>query len=192
MDCIQVPVLPHVLKYLHFHLGEHYFLSVGDQFGLLLFHQLRRPLHDARRDHVLVDYEARWHVHLGAYGKGRGFHQLTGKAVYEINKVVNDLVHEKMQEYVELAVDHGQQAKFAIEGYMLKYNFLEEDIQFDTLQKSWTRYWADRKKRKRPLPSLTGLVNLKDLEKRAKKLPLPTVVPALQLSIPAQQLSINS
>ncbi|MGI4873390.1 MAG: hypothetical protein ACRYFX_19705 [Janthinobacterium lividum] len=174
MDSLQVPVQPHVLKYLHFHLGEHYFLSVGDQFGLLLFHSLRRPLHDARRDHLLTDYTSRWHVHLGPYGKGRGFHPLTGKTVYELNKIVNDLVHEKMHEYVELAIDHGQQAKFAIEGYMLKYGFQDEDIQFDTLQKSWQRYWAERKKRKRPVASLTGLLNLKDLQKQAKKVPLPT------------------
>ena len=179
VDSIDVPVLPHVLKYLHQHLGVHYFLSEGDAYGLLLFHSLRRPLHDARRDHVLENYPARWHVHLGAYGRGRGFHPLTGKAVYQLNKIVNDHIHEKMQEYVLLAVDHGQQAKFAIEGFMLRWGFTDDDIQFDTLQKSWTRFWNEEKKRKRPARSLTGRLELKELARQVRKMPPPaTAIPA--------------
>lgn len=57
---LPVPVRPYVLKFLNYHLGKCYFLSESDPFGLLLFHLLRRPAKDARRDHVLRNYKASW------------------------------------------------------------------------------------------------------------------------------------
>jgi hypothetical protein len=121
---------------------------------------------DARRDHVLEDYESRWHVALGSYGNGKwGFKDPTGKSVYQLNSFVHALVLSELHAFVELAVDHGQQAKFAIEGFMAKYGFKEEDIQFDALKKSWQRYVAERQAKKKKVVSLTGRLHLKQLEK---------------------------
>jgi len=159
-----------VLKYLHFHLGECYFLSESDPYGLFLFHLLRRPLTDARRDHVLEEYEATWHVGLGSYG-GRGLKEATGKSVYQLNAFVHAIILNELHGWVELAVDHGQQAKFAIEGFMGKYGFDEQDIQYDALKKSWQRYLAQRKASKKKTVSLTGRMHLRELEKSLKKLP---------------------
>ena len=78
-----------MLKYLQFHLGECYFLSESDHIGLFLFHLLRRPLTDARRDHVLEDYESTWHVGLGSYGERWGLQEPTGKSVYQLNSFVH-------------------------------------------------------------------------------------------------------
>lgn len=162
---------PHVLKYLHFHLGECYFLSESDPYGLFLFHLLRRPLTDARRDHVLEEYEATWHVGLGSYG-GRGLKEATGKSVYQLNAFVHAIILNEMHGWVELAVDHGQQAKFAIEGFMGKYGFDEQDIQFDALKKSWQRYLSHRKASKRKTVSLTGRMHLRELEKSLRNVPM--------------------
>jgi hypothetical protein len=60
---------------------------------------------------------------------------------------------------------HVEQAQFAIEHFMLRYGRGEEDIQFATLQKSWTRYWATRKATKKRRASITGRLPLKHLEK---------------------------
>lgn len=168
-----------MLKYLQLHLGKIYFLSESDHFGLLLFHLLRRPVTDARRDHVLEEFEECWPVALGAYGCGkRGLRGLTGKSVYQFNNFVHALVLAELHAFVELAIDHGQQAKFAIEAFMLKYGFAEEDIQFAALQKSWTRHWAVRKASRKRVASLTGLLHVKDLEKRLKNVPVRAAVAA--------------
>lgn len=181
MNSLSLPVRSHILKYLNAHLGECYFLSESDHFGIYLFTLLRRPLTDARYDHVLTDeeYADQWALELGGYSSGRwGFKPLSGKSVHQFNTFVHSLVMAELHGFVELALDHGQQAKFAIEGFMLKYGFAEEDIKFDTLQKSWTRYWAGRKASKKKVPSLTGRLHVKDLEKRLKKVPLPGALAA--------------
>jgi hypothetical protein len=177
VNSLLIPLRPHLFKYLTVHLGECYFLSESDHFGIYLFNLLRRPLTDARQDHVLEDeeYEQKWELQLGSYGSGRwGFKPLTGKSVHQFNTFVHSLVIAELHGYVESAVDHGQQAKFAIEGFMGKYGFEETDIQFATLQKSWTRYWSGRKASKKKVHSLTGRLHLKQLEKRLKKLPPPS------------------
>ena len=79
----------------------------------------------------------------------------------------------ELHAFVELAVDHGQQAKFAIEGFMGKYGFGEEDIQFEALKKSWQRYLAKRPGSKHKTVSLTGRRHLKDLEKQLRKVGAP-------------------
>ena len=169
MDSLLVPVRPHVLKYLHKHLGSIYFLSESDPFGLFLFHLLRKPITEARRDHVLTSYPTKWSVGLGAYEFAKkGFRPLSGKAVHQFNVFVHELVMNELCAYVELATDHGQQAKFSIEGFMLKYNFAEEDIQFDTLKKTWSRYLAQRKAGKKKVHSLTGRLHVKELQKQVQ------------------------
>jgi len=189
---IPVPVRPYVLKFLQFHLGKCYFLSESDPFGLLLYHLLRRPVQDARRDHVLKKYKSVWEVDLHSYAGKKGIGDLTGKSVYDLNKVAHRMLLAELHQYVEQAVDHGQQAKFAIEGFILKLDLREEDIKFDTLQKSWTRYSKERKASKKRTHSLTGRTVLKDLKKAVLQVPLPAGVLAGNSSISAGNLSIKS
>ena len=186
---LPVPVRPYVLKFLHFHLGKCYFLSESDPFGLLLYHLLRRPVQDARRDHVLKKYKSVWEVDLGSYAGKKGIGDLTGKSVYDINKVAHRMLLAEMHQFVEQAVDHGQQAKFALEGFMLKLDLCEEDIKFDTLQKSWTRYVKEKKASKKKTHSLTGRTALRDLKKGVLQVPLPAGMLAGNSSISAGNLS---
>lgn len=189
---LPVPVRPYVLKFLNYHLGKCYFLSESDPFGLLLYHLLRRPVKDARRDHVLRNYKASWGVDLGSYAGKKGLGDLTGKSVYDFNKMAHRLLFSELHQFVEQALDHGQQAKFAIEGFMLKLDLREEDIQFATLQKSWTRYVKEKKASKKKTPSLTGRTALKELKKGVQQVVLPAVMAAGNLSISAGNLSIQN
>ena len=168
MTSLLLPTRPHLLKYLHFHLGDRYFLSEADHIGLYLFQLLRRPLTDARYNHVLTEYSGLWHVGLGSY-EGRGLGEPTSKSVFLLNKFVHELLLAEMCAFVELAIDHNQQAKYAIEGFMLKYGLREEDIQFDTLKKHWQRYLAARRGTRKTTVSLTGRLHLKDLQSGLKK-----------------------
>jgi hypothetical protein len=189
---LPVPVRPYVLKFLNYHLGKCYFLSESDPFGLLLYHLLRRPVKDARRDHVLRNYKSSWGVDLGSYAGKKGLGDLTGKSVYDFNKVAHRMLFSEMHQFVEQALDHGQQAKFAIEGFMLKFDLREEDIQFATLQKSWTRYVKEKKATKRKTASLTGRTALKELKKGVERATLPLGMLAGNLSISAGNLSIQN
>lgn len=188
---LPVPVRPYVLKFLNYHLGKCYFLSESDPFGLLLYHLLRRPVKDARRDHVLRNYKSSWSVDLGSYAGKKGIGDLTGKSVYDFNKVAHRMLFSEMHQFVEQAVDHGQQAKYAIEGFMLKFDLREEDIQFATLQKSWTRYVREKKASKKKTPSLTGRTALRELKKGVQQVILPAGMLAGNLSISAGNLSIQ-
>jgi hypothetical protein len=189
---LPVPVRPYVLKFLNYHLGKCYLLSESDPFGLLLYHLLRRPVKDARRDHVLRNYKSSWGVDLGSYAGKKGIGDLTGKSVYDFNKVAHRMFFSELHQYVEQALDHGQQAKFAIEGFMLKFDVREEDIQFATLQKSWTRYAREKKATKKKTHSLTGRTALKDLKKGVERATLPLGMLAGNLSISAGNLSIQN
>lgn len=169
-----MPVRPHVLKYLQAHLGTAYFLSESDHFGLLLFQLLRRPITDARRDEVLVKYQSRFAVNLGAYGSGKfGLKPLTGKTVYQFNNFVHELIRGELHSWVDMASDHGNAINYAIEGFMQKYDFREEDISYDTLLKSWQRFADGRKAKKKRAPHLTPRMALKQLTKDLKAVPVP-------------------
>lgn len=112
--------------------------------------------------------------------------------MYDLNKMAHRLLFSEMHQFVEQALDHGQQAKFAIEGFMLKLDLREEDIQFATLQKSWTRYAKEKKATKKKTHSLTGRTALKELKKGVQQVVLPAVMAAGNLSISAGNLSIQN
>jgi hypothetical protein len=174
VDSILIPVRPHVLKYLHVHLGAHYFLSESDHFGLLLFQLLRRPIKDARRDDILTRYTSQFTVNFGSYDPDKyGLDKLTGKTCYQFNNFVHELIRGELHAWVDMATDHGNPVTFAIEQFMKRYKFEESDIAFDTLLKSWQRFSADRKARKQRAPHLTPRLQLKQLEKSLRGIPLP-------------------
>ncbi|WP_210516408.1 hypothetical protein [Hymenobacter terricola] len=173
-----LPVQPHVLKYLHKHVGTAYFLSENDPFGILLFQLLRRPVRDKRRDEVIKKYQKQFTVHYGLYDpKKFGLKEPTGKSVYQFNKFCRGLLFGELHAYVELMVDMGNAATYAIETFMLKYDLREEDVQFDTLARSWKRYLKTTKalRKRERAAHLSAGGQLKQLTKDLRALPLPGV-----------------
>jgi hypothetical protein len=176
LDHIDIPVRRHLVKFLRYHLGENYFLSTSDAYGILLFQLLRRPVTDARRDDVLADYKQTFTVNLGTYAGKHGLKGLTGKTVYEFNNFAHEIMRADLHSFVDLATDHGQMEKYAVEQFMAKYDFEEEDIKYETLLKSWRRFVGERKARKKRAPHLTPTRQLRDLKKALQA--LPAAVPA--------------
>ena len=144
---------------------EHYFLSEADPFGMYLLRLLIENPVERRRDEQVAAYPARWQVELGSY-EAWGLGTPSGKVGYLFNSYIHKFMLRDLHGFVLQAVEEGQQAKHAIQGFMVKYGLREEDIQFETLQKSWQRYWAARKASKKKRVSLTGKLPLKELEKR--------------------------
>lgn len=170
MKGIQVPVKPHVLKYLHVHLGSTYQLSESDHFGLFLFQLLRRPLTDSRKDELVAKYTARFAVAWGAYSPHQyGLKNLTGKTVYLFNHFVHELIIAELHAYVEMGTDHGNQTKYCIQCFMLKYGFTDEDIAYDTLNKSWQRFSQEQRQQKKPVVKLSPRKLVRDLQKSLTK-----------------------
>lgn len=146
---------------------EHYFISESDVFGMYLLRLLKdRPV-ERRRDEDVADYSGRWQVHLGSYVAWGIGQEPSSKVAYLFNSYIHKFMLRELHGFVEQAVENGAQAKHAIQGFMAKYSLREEDVQFETLQKSWQRYWKKRRKAGvRRRVSLTGQLPLRELEKR--------------------------
>ena len=151
---------------------EHYFLSEADPFGMYLLRLLIENPVERRRDEPVAAYPGRWQVELGSY-EAWGLGEPSSKVAYLFNSYINKFLLRDLHGFVQQAVEDGKQAKHAIQGFMVKYGLREEDIQFETLQKSWQRYWAGRKASKKRRVSLTGALPLKELEKRLVSLAAP-------------------
>lgn len=167
MQNITLPVEPHILRFLLANQEEeHYFLSEADPFGMYLLRLLLENPVERRRDQQVAEYRGQWQVHLGSYAAW-GIAEPSSKVAYLFNSFVHKFLLRDLHGFVQQAVEDGnQQAKYAIQGFMAKYGLREEEIQFETLQKSWQRYWAIRKASKKKRVSLTGQLPLKELEKR--------------------------
>jgi hypothetical protein len=167
VENITLPVEPHILRFLLANQEEeHYFLSESDVFGMYLLRLLIENPVERRRDVVVAEYKGQWQVHLGSYAAW-GLAEPSSKVAYLFNSFVHKFLLSLLHASVQQAVEDGtQQAKHAIQGFMVKYGLREEEIQFETLQKSWQRYWSHRKTSKKKRVSLTGQLPLKELEKR--------------------------
>jgi hypothetical protein len=167
VENITLPVEPHILRFLLANQEEeHYFLSEADPFGMYLLRLLIENPKERRRDQQVAEYSGLWKVELGSYAAW-GIDEPSSKVAYLFNSFVHKFLLRDLHGFVQQAVEDGnQQAKHAIQGFMAKYGLLEEEIQFETLQKSWQRYWAARRNSKKRRVSLTGKLPLKELEKR--------------------------
>ena len=187
MKSLQIPVKPHILKYLQFYLGAEYNLSESDPYGLMLFGLLRRPITDSRKDELVAKYTGRFEVQYGAYSPQQfGLKNLTGKTVYLFNSFVHSILKQDLHSYVDLMTDMGNQVKYSIECFMRKYDFQETDIAYDTLLKSYQRFVEERKASKKKGPAVTPRKALKELQRNLTRIaaiaPLPAAAP-LQMSM---------
>lgn len=179
MKSLQIPVKPHILKYLQFYLGADYSLSESDPYGLLLFGLLRRPITDKRKDELVAKYTGRFVVHYGAYSPQQfGLKNLTGKTVYQFNNFAHGILKQDLHSYVDLMTDMGNQVKYSIECFMLKYDFQETDIAYDTLLKSYQRFVEDRKVSKKKVAAVTPRKALKDLQRNLTRIAATASLPA--------------
>jgi hypothetical protein len=125
-----------------------------------------------------TDYKESFTVNFGAYADKHGIKGLTGKTVYEFNNFCHEMMRADLHSFVDLATEHGQPEKYAVEQFMAKYDFEEADVKYETLLKSWRRFVGDRKAKKKRAPHLTPTRQLKDLKKSLLSLPPVLPVPA--------------
>lgn len=165
-----------MLKYLDYHLGKGYILSENDHFGIYLYSQLRRPVQDARRDHVLEEYPGRFGLHYGSFDPLKHGLRLTGYGAYKFNKFVHELLMAELHAWVDMGVDHGNKINYCIQAFQRKYDLREEDQAYETLYKSYQRFDDCRRVSRPRVAPQPAKAALNRLEKDLKKIGLAGVI----------------
>ncbi len=154
---VQIPVLPHVLKFLKKkHQGE-FKLSRKHNEGKMLIHMLRNQQHDERFDVEREKYSQNLDViiTLDKY-KNRGCNNITSRTIYDFNDFIDATIKDEFLYYVETLQEAGVKMTMdaMVDGFMGKYFFDDGDISPLTLKQAWYRdqrkkygnKWVKRKK----------------------------------------------
>ena len=139
---ITIPCKAYTKKFLQFHVGANYKLSKQDVFGRHLTQLMRSPLNEKRYETFLDRYTAGWEI---TFSPNNFFNQglaTTAQTTVDFNSFVESLIKTELHAFVDMARSLGVMQAKAIRQFMVKYDFQEEDIPYDTLKKSYTRYWA--------------------------------------------------
>ncbi|GAB3233162.1 hypothetical protein GCM10027346_20930 [Hymenobacter seoulensis] len=174
LNSLDLPVRPHVYKYLLLHLGPEYVLSRTDPHGLLLFLLLRSPLTNARKDAVVAEYSLKFNVGLENYPFRQYGLTLTSDTVYMFNNTVHEQIKAELHAFVDLAVELGQRQKDAVLDFMAKYDFTDKDISYDTLIKSYQRYRASVPTKKRKVVTVNLRKDMLNLQASLSQLVVST------------------
>ncbi|AMJ65029.1 hypothetical protein [Hymenobacter sp. PAMC 26628] len=137
----EIPVKPHVQKYMLHHLGAAYKLSTLDPLG----RHLRMLLQQPRVKKELDAYTARYTAKFALLVKGsllleKRFRSLSSKDVIDFNNFVEAVIKTEFHGFVAAGCEFGMSEYGAIQRFRAKYDFQDEDISFDTLKKSWQRH----------------------------------------------------
>jgi hypothetical protein len=147
---VQIPVLPHVLKYIHKKHGGHFKLSRRHNEGKMLYHMLRNQQDIKRFDLAREKYTAQLDVlvTVDAY-KERACCTISSTTIYDFNNFIDSIIKDEFIHYVEtlrqvqvqLTVDQ------MVDGFMGKYNFDDGDITPFVLKQTYFRFKrAERQK----------------------------------------------
>ncbi|MDX5396279.1 MAG: hypothetical protein LPK21_08760, partial [Hymenobacteraceae bacterium] len=138
---LKIPVKPHVSKYLQKKYGADYKLNKRDAISITLYNMLRRPSTDARLSSRTKRCTAVFEVNLSAFAFfKKGCRNLDAYTIIQFNSYVEDCIDTEFFSYVENLESLGLQQKEAIAHFMLKYEFDETDVKYDTLKKAYQRY----------------------------------------------------
>lgn len=177
MKTLTFRVRPHVLKYLRFHLGPTYSLSRADTIGLVLFEMLRRQLDDSKRAKSVETYKDEWLIDLSQFPAHKyGLRNLTDDTIYTFNNHIHKLIHAQLHGWVDQAMDDGHRQKDAILAFMARYDFVDGDVSYDALKKSYQRYLKDNPQVRQRRVRLSCRGELKQLQRQVEKLAVPLMV----------------
>lgn len=142
LPALQFPVTVDVKKYLEFHLGKEYSLSETDPQGLLLASLLRRQSKDRQYDKFLPKCGEKFAVSIvPSFLLDSGCRNFTSHTVYKFNEFNEKLILNEAFAYIDLATEkYHQKANHAIYDFMDKYDFTDDDMNFDRLKKAYQRY----------------------------------------------------
>lgn len=136
----QVPVKPHVRKYLVYHLTTGYKLTSTDPFGRCLRMLLQQPREKKAWDGFTGRYTALFAVAVdGNQLLQKRLRVLSSKSVIDFNNFVESVIKAEFHSFVDNRKMFGLSQYSSIQQFRAKYDFQDEDISHDTLKKSWQR-----------------------------------------------------
>lgn len=139
---VQIPVLPHVLKFILKRHPQEFKLSRRHNEGKVLIHMLRNQQEDARFDVPIEKYTGTLDVKitLDKY-KGRGCNKITSRTIYDFNDFIDRIIKDEFIYYVDTLKEAGVEFTMdqMVDGFMGKYFFDEEDITAFVLKQHYYR-----------------------------------------------------
>jgi len=158
---VQIPVLPHVLKYITKKHGGQFKLSRKHNEGKMLYHMLRNQQDIKRFDLARSKYRDTLNVHVSvdAY-KERACSTISSTTIYDFNNFIDATIKDEFIHYVEtlrefdtkLTVDQ------MVDGFMGKYCFDDGDITPFVLKQTYNRYKRAQKKKMEGIPVFSAAV----------------------------------
>lgn len=147
---VQIPVLPHVLKYILKKHGGKFKLSRRHKEGKMLYHMLRNQQDIKRFDKQMEKYTNTLHVlvSVDAY-KERACSSITPTTIYDFNNFIDATIKDEFIHYVETLSEAnvGVTVDQMVDGFMGKYNFDDGDITPFVLKQCYYRYKRAQKEK---------------------------------------------
>ena len=149
---VQLPVLPHVRKFIEHKHGTEFKLSRRHNEGKMLIHMLRNQQRDERFDVRMELYSESLNVKISfdKY-KERGCNNVTNRTVYDFNDFIDRTIRDEFIYFVEVL--RGAQVKLTldqmVDGFMGKYNFDDGDITPFVLKQHYYRTIRRGKEKKK-------------------------------------------
>ena len=140
----QIPVKPHVHRFLSFHFQEPYKLDRNDFLGNWLYLALRDQHKDSKFDKRLVHYSRRFTVLVTRnYVFNNRLSDISGETIAFLNGYVDSLIKQQFICYMLVWADL-EEMQDTIEKFLNIYSFTEEELKFDCLKKYWYRWRVDK------------------------------------------------
>ena len=141
MITLSIRVKPWVRKYLVHLYGEDLKVNKGDHVGMLLYYILQKNYVDKNYDYFMKSYSSSFNVEISDFNAfKKGVRHLSSYSTVHFNTFIESIIKDKFHSYVSDAISMGTRQKDAINDFMKKYSFNNEDIPYDTLLKSYQRY----------------------------------------------------
>lgn len=154
---VQIPVLPHVLKFIQKRHEGNFKLSRRHNEGKMLIHMLRNQQHDKRFDAPLEKYTEKLNVKItfDQY-KVRGCNNITSRTIFDFNDFIDAIIKDEFVYYVDTLKEAGVNMTMdvMVDGFMGKYLFDEEDITPWVLKQHYNRTKRKKKNENRGISAV--------------------------------------
>ena len=140
----QLPVKPHIKKYLTFFFQEPYKLNRKDFFGKWLYYALRDQHDEDKYIDRLKPYTSKMIILVGRnYTFNNRMTGISAQAAIDINNWVDELIKNQFTNHMisRMEIETYQDS---IQNFRKKYGFTDADLKFDCLKQHWYRFREEK------------------------------------------------
>jgi hypothetical protein len=136
----QIPLKPHIKKYLLFYYPEPYKLDKRDSFGHMIYLALREQRNCKRYEQRTANYSSKITVLITHnYVFNNRLTEITPETVRTINLYIDSMIKDRFIDYMILYNDL-RDYQVSIDKFIELYNFTDDEMKFDCLKQHWFRF----------------------------------------------------